>query len=443
MFSRFSRILSRLEQANPRRIGATTLILVLVLGVALFQKQKLETIFSPGGEQVRAIFASDYRLRPYITKVKVAGVPVGVVTGVDQTSHGQALVTMKVDGGTRDKLGSEPSAAIRPATLLGGNYYLDLRPGGDPTPFSGTIPVSRTTVPIELDSVLSALQPDIRTSMRGTIDKVGQTLNATTQADLRQLVAEAPTSLQEMTPVLTSLEGTQPSVDLTRLVTGLEATARGMTQTDGALKQALTGLGSLGSALGNSGPALRTAVGYLPGALETARTGLAALDHSLAEVRSVSQTSRPTVQALNAALGNLEPALAATRPLMANLVPTLQDLNPVVQDLLPTSQTAVGVLADVNGGPLQRLNGPIMHTLLAPWRGGAGTLYAGDGNSTPFYQELGYMAAGGSASATMTDRNGATLHFQPGLGFGTISGLPISLERLLLPELRPYERTKR
>lgn len=439
MFSRLSRVLTRLERANPRKIGAATLVLAILIGVGLFQKQKIVTILTPGGEKVTAEFASDYRLRPYVTKVKVAGVPVGVVTDVEPTKDGHALVTMKVDGGTRSKLRSDPGAAIRPATLLGGNYYLDLRPAGDPARFRGTIPLSRTTVPVELDKVLDAIQPDVQTSMRGTIDKVGKTLNKDTEQDLAQLVNGAPSSLKKMTPVLTSLQGTQPDQDLTRLVNGLEATSRGMTKNSGELDRALLGLGDFGAALGNNALALKRAVDELPGTLSTARTGLDALDGSLAQVRSVSETARPSVQALESALNDLEPALAATRPLMRDLVPTLRDLSPLVQALVPTAKTGVTVLNDVDGAPLQRLNGPIMKTLLSPWKGQPGSLYAGNGNDTPFYQELGYMAAAGSAVANMTDRNGATIHFQPGLGLGTISGLPLSLERLLLPELRRYE----
>ena len=53
------------------------------------------------------------------------------------------------------------SAAIRPTTLLGGNYYLELEPGGDRGPLRGDIPLALTELPVELDKVALALQPDL------------------------------------------------------------------------------------------------------------------------------------------------------------------------------------------------------------------------------------------------------------------------------------------
>lgn len=435
----FTRILVRLERANPVRIGAISIVLVLLLGVGLFQKQKIATWTSPGGEKVQAEFSGDYRLRPYVTKVKVAGVQVGVVTGVEPTNDGTAMVTMKVDDGTRDKLRAQPSAAIRPATLLGGNYYLELRPGGDPESLDGIIPVSRTSVPIELDRVLDALQPEVRLSMRGTITNTRRALDQPARAELDELLSNAPDSLRRMTPVLRALRGEAPrGADLSTLVTGLEVTARSLTKNDGELDRALAGLADTGAVIGRNGPAVRDAVADLPSTLRTAREGLDALDGSLAQLRSVSQTARPTVRSLDGALAALEPALRESRPLMRELVPTLRDLDPLVRALLPTSRRAVSILDDVKGSPLTRLNGPIMDTVLSPWKGKDGTPYEGNGNDTPFYKEAGYMMAGGSASGNMTDRNGATLHFQPGAGPGSVSGLPISFEqlfrRLLYPE---------
>lgn len=432
-----SRTLARLERANPVRIGAIAIVLVLVVGIALFQKQKIAVYLSPGGEKVTAEFASDYRLRPYVTKVKVAGVPVGVVTVVEPTDDGSALVTMKVDDGTRAKLRSAPSAEIRPATLLGGNYYLELKPGGDPEEFEGTIPVTRTSVPIELDRVLDALQPDVRESMRGTISNTRSALDEPSRTELKQLLAHAPASLRSMPAVLRALQGVSAPTDLSELVTGLESTARSLTRNDGDLDRALQGLSQTGAVLGRNGTAVRDAVEDLPSTLRTAREGLRALDGTLTELRSVSDAARPVVQQLDGALAEIEPALEQTAPLLRELVPTLRDLDPLVRELLPVSKDTAEIVDDVDGLPLDRLNGPIIDAVMSPWRGAAGTQYEGNGNSTPLYQEVGYLFAGGSASGNMTDRNGSTLHFQPGAGPGSVSGLPISFEQLFSQLLYP------
>lgn len=431
-----TRILARLERANPVRIGAIAIVLVAVLGVSLFQKQKIATYLTPRMETVSAQFAGDYRLRPFVTKVKVAGIPVGVVTSVEPNGDG-AMVKMDLDSGTSAKLGAAPSASIRPSTLLGGNYYVDLKPGGDPAKFEGTIPMAQTSTPIELDRVLEALQPDVRDSMQGTISNSRKALDEPTRKQLKELLRNAPGSLEGTDGVLRALQGEQPSEDLAALVTGLESTARALTKNKGALDRALVGLADTGAVIGRNGPALRDAVADLPETLRAAREGLDALDGTLTSVREVSEEARPTVQELDGALKALEPALRSSRPLMDELVPTLNDLRPVVEDLVPTSVKANAVLSDVDGKPLERVNGPITDMVLSPWHGPEGSLYEGNGNDTPFYKELGYMAAGGSASGNMTDRNGPTLHFQPGAGPGTVTGLPISFEDLFRKLLRP------
>ena len=432
-----TRILASLERANPVRIGAVAIVLVMLLGVGLFQKQKIATYLTPGTELVSAEFSGDYRLRPFVTKVKVSGVAVGVVTSVEPTRDDRAMVEMKLDSGTSQKLGATPSAAIRPATLLGGNYYVDLEPGGDPARFEGTIPLARTSVPIELDRVLETFQPNIRKSMRGTIENSRKTLDEPTRDELKELLRDAPSTLKGSAPVLQSLRGERPSKDLSALVGGLDATARALTKNQGALDGALVGLDDTAATVGRNGPALRDAVADLPATLRTTREGLTALDSSLESIREVSESSRPVVQELDGALEALEPALRSARPLMNVLVPTLNDLRPVVQALLPTSRRATDVLEDVDGRPLDRLNGSITDMVLSPWKGKAGTLYEGNGNGTPFYQELAYMAAGGSASGNMTDRNGPTLHFQPGAGPGTVTGLPLTFVDLFSMLLRP------
>jgi phospholipid/cholesterol/gamma-HCH transport system substrate-binding protein len=70
-----------------------------------------------------------------------------------------------------------------------------------------------------------------------------------------------------------------------------------------------------------------------------------------------------------------------------------------------------------------------MDAVLSPWKGTGE--YAGGGNSTPLFMELGNMIAAGDNVSRMTDRNGATIYFQPGFGVGSVSGTPISFERLV------------
>ncbi len=66
---------------SPFRLGLVFIVVALVVGVGLFNKDPILTTLKPG-TTFAIHFARDYHLRPYVTEVKVAGVPVGKVTAV-------------------------------------------------------------------------------------------------------------------------------------------------------------------------------------------------------------------------------------------------------------------------------------------------------------------------------------------------------------------------
>jgi phospholipid/cholesterol/gamma-HCH transport system substrate-binding protein len=428
------RAMLRLEGASTVRIGAVLVTLLVVVGLGLFQKNRISTVFS-SGEKVQADFSRDYRLRAYVTKVKIAGVRVGVVTAVEHDVDGATRVTMKVDKGSSVKLRSTPSAAIRPTTLLGGNYYVDLKPGGDPKKFTGVIPATRSTTPVELDRVLEALKPSARESLQRTIPRLDTTLGKKGQREVQELLSSAPDTFKPATPVLQALRGNRPKTDLSVLVKDLGQAARGLTRSHGELEQAIEGLHSTAEVLDRNKRPLADAISSMPDTLRNARSGLKALSSTLDEVDATAEKARPVARELSGLLTRLEPALIAARPLVHDLRPALRDIRPVVSGLVPSAKLATGILDDVDGGTLERLNGPIMTTLRSPFTGTG--VYAGGGNSTPLYKELGNLIAGMNNAGRMTDKNGSTIHFQPGFGIGSVSGTPISFEQLIKALLYP------
>jgi phospholipid/cholesterol/gamma-HCH transport system substrate-binding protein len=385
-------------------------------------------VLSPG-DQIQADFHRDYRLRPYVTKVKISGVKVGTVTDVDHDVDGATRVSMKLDHDHLSVLRSAPSAAIRPTTLLGGNYYVDLVPGGDPGQPDGVIPVDRTTTPVELDHVLEVLNPEARKSLQRTVRRLDGALGNGGSREVDHLLADAPDTLTPVSQVVSGLRGTRPDTDLTAVVQDLGNAARVLTENRGQLESVLAGLDSTSAVLDRHRLPLAAAVRVLPATLQTARTGLESLGGTLDQLEVTAGKARPVAAQLDDLLAELEPALAEAQPVVRDLRPTLRDLRPVVRQLVPTAATGTQVLHDVDGAPLERVNGPVMDAVLSPWKGTGE--YAGGGNSTPLYIELGNMLAGLNNVGRMTDRNGATINFQPGFGIGSVSGTPISFERLV------------
>jgi phospholipid/cholesterol/gamma-HCH transport system substrate-binding protein len=338
------------------------------------------------------------------------------------------VLRVKISDEAFRALGSAPGAAIRPTTLLGGRYYVDLVPGGLPGPPEGDIPVSRTHLPVEPAQVAATLQPDARAGAQAAIGDLDATLRNGGDDALRALVADAPSALDPATGVLTGLKGQAPATDLPNLVTNLEATAQVLTARQGQLTGTVENLDAVSAVLDRRSQDVAAALDTLPATLRHTNTGLDALDGSLRELRDTAGPARPIAQKLDGLLAAADPALATARPLVADLRGLLADARPLVADLVPTAQQLTAVSDDVRGPVLDRVNGPILDTVNSPFVGTGA--YAGDGADFPFYKAVGYMFSNLNRSARYTDENGAVVSLEFGAGPGSVAGLPVSLEQM-------------
>ncbi|WP_250287117.1 MULTISPECIES: MlaD family protein [unclassified Frankia] len=441
--------LAHLGQRIPTKVLGLVVLAVLAL-VGFFAFNRARILITVGsGETVKAEFARDYKLEPFKSVVKVSGVKVGDVTGVKETDRHTALVSMKIDGSVLRKLGDQPSAAVRPTLLVGGAYYVELTHGGPGGGFGAgrTIPVERTSVPVELDQVLSAITPDAQKSIPRTVERLDATLRNDGQEELRKIITDAPDTLEPAGVVLSAARGTRPDTDLTGVVTGLQHTAAALTKQDGQLDSIITSLATTSSALADERRPLAQTVADLPQTLQTTRAGLADLDPTLDKLTTTAQAFRPAARQLDPVLAKLDPVLERTLPVATDLRILLQDARPLVDRLVPTAQDANGVLTDVRGPVLERLNGPIVQTVLAPWHGTG--VYKGGGNDHLLYQELGYWFSHGDDVFKFHDSNGAAGRLMAGVGVNSVGGtatvLPLEqyLESLGLQQpLGPQEGTR-
>jgi phospholipid/cholesterol/gamma-HCH transport system substrate-binding protein len=140
-----------LRERDPRPIGAIGLAILAVLVVLAFNIQKLP--FVGGGDTYHAAFSEAGGIRSG-DPVRIAGVTVGKVTGVD-LENAHVMVTFTVQGGAR--LGDQTTAAVKLQTLLG-KKYLEVTPAG-PGHLSGSgeIPLSRTTSSYDVVDAFSDL----------------------------------------------------------------------------------------------------------------------------------------------------------------------------------------------------------------------------------------------------------------------------------------------
>lgn len=424
----------RLRRRLPLWVAALAVIGIMLLSLVLglLKPQVTTLLMKLTGASTRTVhFTANQFLFEDVSKVKVAGVDSGVVSSVDPASDGGAIVTVVVDPEVVDTVGDQPSARLRPTTLLSGLFYIDLVPGGDRSAeWTEQIPVDRTRLPTEVDDVAERLQPDALEGAKAAVTQFDETLgNAGGNEALHELLATAPETLGPAAGVVESLRGTQPEKDLTEVVRGLQRTTGTLNREPGQLDGIVANLQDTTQVLAETSGPVADAVSRLPGVLDTTDAGLKRLNVSLDKLRDTAGPARPTVQELDELLGRAEPVLADARPLVSDLRAALVDARPLVEGLVPASEGATRVLDDLPV-PLERLGGPVLDSLNTPFVG-EGPYSAVDSRGVPLKDEVGHMFSNLSRTGAYVDPNGHAVSFHPGPGLGTVPGLgSVSLENM-------------
>jgi phospholipid/cholesterol/gamma-HCH transport system substrate-binding protein len=392
-----------------RPVSAALIVLAIaaVIGALLEYKQTLMVALRPG-ETITIQLARDYKLVPDESFVKMAGAPIGNVESVGHPGSGPVSVTLKVANGTRALLGTSPSATVRPTTVLGGKYFIELTSGGNPGRFDGDIPVERTQLTVELDQVLSAIPPDAQHGLQGLTARLEDTLKTSSPA-LKQLLKDAPSSLQPVGVVLDGVRGQNKDTDLSQLVIAANTATRVLSATPGQLRSIVDSLATTSRAFGNNSGALARTIADLPATLRVTRSGAADLSGTLDKLTDTAHDVRPTARELDPVLKRLDPTLKQASDLLDDLRPLVHDAEPLTDRLTSTVRQGTDVLDDLHGPVLDRVNGPILTELNRPWRGKC-PKYCNGGHDGPsanparFYEEVAYL---------LTDLNGLTQYQTP------------------------------
>lgn len=200
------------RERNPVIIGGIGLTVIAALVLLAFQAEDLPII--GGGERHSAAFREAAGLQEG-NEVRVAGVKVGKVTGVDLEGR-HVRIDFRVDHGT--ELGDRTGATIRLKTVLG-QKYLALAPAGSGD-LDGQIPLSRTASPYDVIDAVSGLSQ--------TIDKIDTKQLAAAFDTLSATFADTPDEVQGSLRGLSRLSRTIASRD--EQVATLLQRARGVTK---------------------------------------------------------------------------------------------------------------------------------------------------------------------------------------------------------------------
>ena len=278
----------------------------LVIGIACYFVFGGSLPFQGTPFQLKAVFTTETELH-IPSPVRVAGVEVGQVTSVSRiggpTSQA-AIITMSINPNGLP-IHADATAKVRPRIFLEGNFYVDLRPGtpGSPDLSSGaTLSVSRTSGPVQLDRVLSALNSNSRTNLETLLRGYGAALDAPpipAQDATQDPIVRGQTGGEALNTALNysvdafkasamvnqALLGLQPN-DLSGVVRGNEGVLRALASSGNQLSSFVSTFNATMAAFAARQSELAQTIAVLPPFLQRTDTSDSALDASFGPTKA-------------------------------------------------------------------------------------------------------------------------------------------------------------
>ncbi len=412
---------------------AAGLIAIAVLSVLVYLGFTKDIPFTRPYE-VKAVFTSSNSIRPD-SPVRIAGVDVGKVKRVDaQDGTDNAVVTLAIDDEGLP-LHEDATAKIRPRIFLEGNFFVDLEPGSPGAPElgdGGTIGVTQTATPVQLDQVLTALQSDARQDLRDVLQGLGTALRSEpTAADDRDAdpsargetaakswndaYEDAGPAARAQSQVNEALLGTEPDRDLSRLITGAARASAGLARNQGALQGLVVNFNRTMAALASEEGNLSASIRELAPTLAVANATFASLNLAFPPTRAWAIEILPGVRETAATIDAAFPWVDQVAALVGEpeLQGLLADLTPATRDLAAVTAESLDLL------PQTDLLSKCARDNVLP----TGNVVIRDEFQTgrENYKDFFYSLVGLAGEGQNFDGNGAYVRFQTGGGSQQLS----------------------
>jgi ABC-type transporter Mla subunit MlaD len=245
------------------------------------------------------------------TEVREGGYRLGAVSDVRvaRLANGrvgaEALVKLDQAAG---RIPVDSEFKVRPKGAIGGSKYIEINRGRSRRTYGegATVPVGRTSIPVELDEVLSTFDPPTRAGLRRTLRNLGDGVSGRS-VDLNRSIATLPEVLEPLAPVMANLA--DPRTTLGRTVRELGDGARTLAPVAGELGLLFRDGADTFAALGADRGALQDTISE---AVPTLRQGSADLRSQrpfLLRTGSLLRDARPIVAHVTASLPAVNDAL--------------------------------------------------------------------------------------------------------------------------------------
>jgi phospholipid/cholesterol/gamma-HCH transport system substrate-binding protein len=423
----------RLYRRGPRGLSRTTVgvIVAIVIVILTYLAFTKEIPFAGGGYEAKAVFENVATLRS-TAPVRIAGVNVGEVTSVEPKGDATEVTFSVDDEGL--PLHTDASIEIRPRLFLEGNFFLDTHPGspGAPElPDGATIPITQTSVAVQLDQVLTTLQKQDRDNLGAFLEGLGTGLNhkPTAREDLTQDPAvQGESAAQALNDafryggdagrdsaiVNEALLGEERR-DLSRLILGTRRIFGALVSREEQLKDLITNFNVTTGALAAESVNLSTTVRELAPTLEQAEPTLRHLNQALPPLRAFARELEPSIRELPGTINASGPWLRQTGKLLrkrelGGLARLLREATP---DLAATTRNSIGLLRQTGLTSLCASNVLVpTGNVVIDNAGGAYPFSTGQPNFREFFYTATQLAGVGGNF----DGNGTYVRLQPGGG---------------------------
>ena len=309
------------------------IIFILIFTVGPYLAFTKHVPFTSYGYELHATFSNSANIATN-SPVRVAGVNVGKVISTSRDGN-DTTVTFTVEGSGRP-IHDDAFAAIRPRIFLEGNFFIELDPGSPSAPemSSGdTIPVTHTSIAVQLDEILTALQSPVRADLSRLLESYGQALThePTAAEDATQLPEVKGKSGAEAlneafryggdagrysSQVTNALLGTEKR-DLERLVSGAGRAFGAFASRERDLQGLIENFNVFTGALANQSTNLSATIRLLAPTLKITHASLVSLNRTLPPLRTYAIELEPAVEELPALIHSSKPFLAQVRPLLS------------------------------------------------------------------------------------------------------------------------------
>ena len=250
--------------------------------------------------------------------VAIAGQNVGTITGLGVLNK-QALVTVSIDQSAAP-LHAGTQARINWESVVGGRV-VELLPGraSNPALPSGQMIIAPTER-VELDQVFAMLDAPTRRKVQTLITALNATLSGN-ETNLNATIKSAGPTIQALGSVMSAVGQDGPAIR--DLVGRLHAMTSVIAQHNSSVSATIQHLDQLTSALAAEQNGVAQTLAQLPSTIDAAQATLTKVPGAVSAAVPMLQDLRPATAQLPETARNLSPLLQMLRPTVANLRPTL------------------------------------------------------------------------------------------------------------------------